>query len=1375
MRLSLLPGLLAAAVLGTGCFGVGDIDRTQPDKVKKSIFKNADGSPKEYFYRQTIIDVPATNGVSFIGEQGETDRVVFQVTENVLYVYRSYGYLQNAAGGDVDVPGNQGDGYVRPGTGPYQGTPLAAFPILSHFDVQRQYNPATGEQTNVIVENMSDRPWYDREFMRVNWAANMVADFRFGGAAALQATIVDYTREGDDNPAMERDRPVITDDYIDVVTNYSVVPEYVDLSMWGWGLLPQCYFYTSIYKDCLGGTIRARSSFLPVDKLPRYADNGGKSDYLALNYDDIRFEKFGYFRTERPVFDDQYGIVEQAQIRLANRWNLWKDAGSCYDPEADLPYSACSPDQLRTIVYYLNEDFPREIPELVTTALDNADEWDRVFKEAVKASTGWSDADLADKRLYTICPNNPVQAGDPAECGEEGLNPQIGDLRYSMYYYIANYQDSSPLGYGPSATDPFTGEIIQGNAFYYGQPAATLAQRTLDILKLELGTLSEDEIADGLPARQAVARSLQEGRERVRQGLGNGVGERARELAAKLDIENKARRLRAQIANGEAFIDKREARKQKLRTSSLAHGAMTDEIREVFTAHILQSSAPPEDLDTAVATALFDDDILFSRNKLREQKLLMHPSKTCILAAEDVFDEGLLGLLRTVRVKFINTSTSPPTLKEGVTEQDVFNFVLGMTMGDTQLHEIGHTVGLRHNFAGSTDALNFGPTYWELRGACDQGNCPFLEDGRPIPEWEIGVGAEQDTLRGVLELGLRDQQDSSVMDYASTFGTNNALGSYDLAAIKYAYGDVVEVFNSADIDGEKAQLLRQGEVHYRNYPEVVSAAGDYLSRVNAMYDRRNVNFRKVPRSKDAVAGDPIEVPYAFCSDEYRDASAICALWDAGADNFERTEYAIEKYRNYRIFNTFKRERLTFGIDVFSYLGRVYTRDFTYMLNQYKNWVNDELIIRRNEPCRVVRDGVVTVENDGRFAADSCGMPGFVATVATVNLLAEVLASPDVGCYVRLQNGCYDANVGNASSSLAPDEPGIRRVSTDPDFCDTFTPTQPTNPQEDRRVAMKVTDSTPFLHVNNSESCSRVNDREPFAWEAPVVIDNATGQPIPNAFIERELLDDGVVRTSNTLYDREKYGYYFYIKPTVVGSWWEKWLAVKAIGDSNTDFIGVDASSDTRSFLISLNTIFGDSLNNIIGGAVTDNIATYAPIMRPDGTVAPVPLLDLQGAEVNRRNLTQPIVHPDQQYTFRLLAMYNAAYNGQYTDDFEFGESIRIGMAAAVTDVHVDPAIRANPDLYVQVQDPVTKVFYFAVKSVRSQDDEAFYSIGYEFLREIKNRYYVGGAEGPGTQLLPAYEGTFVFEPRQDLEIAQIMAATAATFGTPDVWSGNIDF
>ena len=36
-------------------------------------------------------------------------------------------------------------------------------------------NPRTGEETNVIVENTTDRPWYDREYMRVECSLNAVA------------------------------------------------------------------------------------------------------------------------------------------------------------------------------------------------------------------------------------------------------------------------------------------------------------------------------------------------------------------------------------------------------------------------------------------------------------------------------------------------------------------------------------------------------------------------------------------------------------------------------------------------------------------------------------------------------------------------------------------------------------------------------------------------------------------------------------------------------------------------------------------------------------------------------------------------------------------------------------------------------------------------------------------------------------------------------------------------------------------------------------------------------------------------------------------------------------------------------------------------
>jgi hypothetical protein len=411
---------------------------------------------------------------------------------------------------------------------------------------------------------------------------------------------------------------------------------------------------------------------------------------------------------------------------------------------------------------------------------------------------------------------------------------------------------------------------------------------------------------------------------------------------------------------------------------------------------------------------------------------------------------------------------------------------------------------------------------------------------------------------------------------------------------------------------------------------------------------------------------------------------------------------------------------------------------------------------------------VTVESPDRFTSDGCGLAGFLGTVEAINLFAEVLESPDVGCYARLADGCYDTIVGNGSTSRPPDNDDIRLVSTDPDACASYPLTQPADPDADRRIALRVDGRTAYTHVPDSVSCE--------GYTPPTVVDNATGQPVEDAFLVRELTLDGAdVRAANTLYDREKYGYYFYIKPTVIGSWWEKWLAVKAIGDGNTDFIGVDASSDTRSFLISLNTLFGNDLNNLVGSAVTDNIAGYGPLMNDDGTLEMVPLLDINtGGATNRAQLPSPPVNPDQQYTFRLIALFNAAYNGQVTDDFEFGESIMVGSALNISELNIDPAVRADPARYAEVRDPTSGVIWYALRQQRA-GAEGLYSIGYDFIREIKARYYEGGADGEGRTLLPGYQGTFEFEPRQDLEILQIMASTARAFGYADVWSGDIDF
>jgi hypothetical protein len=1299
-------------LLATGCFDVGDIDRTQPNKVDKSVF--TDGG--EWFFRQTVIDMPATSGVSFIGEQGQTHRVVWEIEENFLFAYRSYPFMDGA------------DGHVRPGTGPYRDNPIAAFAIQAHFDVNRQYNAATGEQTNVIVENVLDRPWYDREFMRVDWSQNLIADFQFSASAVQQQPVGFY--QGED-PRETKDRVVITEDYIDLVHTITAQPELNQLYTRHFGFpILECWLYTNIHQDCLGAQIKIRSSFM------RAPDS---SDYLAVNFDDNRFAKFGYFRAERWGYNAEYGVIEPAAQRLLNRFSVWKDAASCYDPEAEHPYSACSPSQIKPIVYYLNEDFPAEYKPF---AMENAREWNRIFRDGVLAGTGWTEAALGTVPLFTICQNNPVKAGDPKECGEAGLSPQIGDLRYSMYYYVPNVLEWSPLGYGPSAQDPLTGETIQGNAFFYGAPGKWLAARTRDILQLEMGILDLEDIADGIPAQQAVNNVRGRMQSRFANINQNFDKQRIEDLVGSLRIDEKATRLNHQIQTGEAFMDLRPGRLQRLQSSSVDEMLMTPDLKDMLRGFGQGQERADGALDFQGMhdmSKLLSPD-LFRLGRYREQRLLNPQAGGCILTAQEFFDVGLGGLGDLVKREFYDLNQDPPVLKAGKSEAELFDFLVGRTMSDTQLHEIGHTVGLRHNFSGSTDALNFGPDYWRLRGP---GYTMSQNDVRPRPLWGLS-GAFLDGYDQALAEGLFDHQDSSVMDYSGTYGTNTKLGYYDRAAIKYAYFDAVEVFNAPDLTADRAQLLRAGELHYTYYPEVVSNASTYEDRVAAMYDRRDVNYRFTRKGGDLFDDSLIEVPYSFCSDEYRDASSTCALWDTGMDNYERTWKKAVDYRNYHVLNAFKRERVGFGVDVFGYLNRVYTRDFTYMLNQYKNWVNDELIIRRDRPCVWYENGQ-RQEAESRFTADACGLPGFLGAIEALNLFAEVIQTPDLGCYTRMLPGCYLTAPTNEFGI----EGEVALVNADPDFCDTLQPTGD-------RVPLKVDDRSAYHHVRNTVTCEGV---------APIT-DPLTSARISEPLIEVEY---GVGRPSITTYDRERYGYYFYWKPVVMGSWWDKWLAVKAVGDPYTDFIGVDASSDTRSYLISFNTLFGDDINNLVGGIVTEAPDVYGPSinLNKDG----VEFVDILSLYVGggRDAVTAAWVDPDQQYTFRLLAMFNAAFQNQITDDLDFSQSLAVHRRFANTAVEIPQEILDDPSRYMEFRDPESGYLYYTVRQNRENSGQPIYSIAYEYIRTIKDRFYVGGAEGPGTVLK---EGFLSWQVQSEIRILEIMRETHTVFGRAGVWEGD---
>jgi hypothetical protein len=170
-----------------------DVNRVQTNLISKSVFEG------DWWYTRTIVGLPddaawaigdAGSGAPWPGamanfdiasQSGVIGRIRWVIDENFLYAYRA----------SEVIPGSNPDA----SSPTFRGSPLAVYRITSHVDVRREFNPVTGERSNVISENTSDRRWYEREFIRVDWSQNLVTFGQFGAGLEIDALFGLFTRE----------------------------------------------------------------------------------------------------------------------------------------------------------------------------------------------------------------------------------------------------------------------------------------------------------------------------------------------------------------------------------------------------------------------------------------------------------------------------------------------------------------------------------------------------------------------------------------------------------------------------------------------------------------------------------------------------------------------------------------------------------------------------------------------------------------------------------------------------------------------------------------------------------------------------------------------------------------------------------------------------------------------------------------------------------------------------------------------------------------------------------------------------------------------------------------------------------------------------
>ncbi|MBL8952767.1 MAG: zinc-dependent metalloprotease, partial [Myxococcaceae bacterium] len=469
------------------------------------------------------------------------------------------------------------------------------------------------------------------------------------------------------------------------------------------------------------------------------------------------------------------------------------------------------------------------------------------FAATLGADRGYAPAVIATAQLQpaiVLC-HSPVEAADPAACAptEQRLpagttaamcadaeisgntetlktcraakRVRRGDLRYHQVNGMRAPQTPSPWGIMVDSNDPLTGEVVAASINVWTHVNDLWSQGIVDTARFIKGELTTQDVTEGTYVRDWAGTAENMTRtgvlERMTkddadQKLADAVkGDKA---ALKANLKNfkksemgmavrqhqrQVRDIAADVMSPSTTRPTYEARRQRALGTPTEAALITRAFSQLATNG--NSKVDVSQL-TDLTSPLRRANPSVDRNFRNLKEVALADRGACVMN-EHPAPFAIADLAGVLEAKFGNFDKSQGRGEQLVRAERMRKYLAQRAHYAVIAHEMGHSIGLRHNFVSSSDATNYRPQYWQLR--TDNGSntaaCTSLDTtGACVgPRWFDPVTTnEKQNLIGMF-------MHSSTMDYAGEAAQDAlGLGAYDFAAARMFYGDVVSVMAEDD-------------------------------------------------------------------------------------------------------------------------------------------------------------------------------------------------------------------------------------------------------------------------------------------------------------------------------------------------------------------------------------------------------------------------------------------------------------------------------------------------------------------------------------------------------------------------------------------------